>query len=112
MITIKSGEEIELMKKAGYLVSLTHQYLKPFIKPGITTKELDRLAENFIRENGGVPTCKGYEGFPATLCTSVNDEVVHGIPSNRKLKNGDIITVDMVIGYHGYQGILRRWRVR
>lgn len=104
MITIKSGEEIELMRKAGYLVSLTHQYLKPFIKPGITTKELDRLAENFIRENGGIPTCKGYEGFPATLCTSVNDEVVHGIPSNRKLKNGDIITVDMVIGYHGYQG--------
>lgn len=104
MITIKSGEEIELMRKAGYLVSLTHQYLKPFIKPGITTKELDRLAEDFIRENGGIPTCKGYEGFPATLCTSVNDEVVHGIPSNRKLKNGDIITVDMVIGYHGYQG--------
>lgn len=104
MITIKSGEEIELMRKAGYLVSLTHQYLKPFIKPGITTKELDRLAEDFIRENGGIPTCKGYEGFPATLCTSVNDEVVHGIPSNRKLKNGDIITIDMVIGYHGYQG--------
>jgi len=104
MITIKSGEEIELMRKAGYLVSLTHQYLKPFIKPGITTKELDRLAEDFIRGNGGIPTCKGYEGFPATLCTSVNDEVVHGIPSNRKLKNGDIITVDMVIGYHGYQG--------
>ena len=104
MITIKSKDEIELMRKAGYLVSLTHQYLKPFIKPGITTKELDTLAEEFIRKNGGVPSCKGYEGFPATLCTSVNDEVVHGIPSNRKLKNGDIITVDMVIGYHGYQG--------
>ena len=53
---------------------------------------------------GGVPTCKGYEGYPATLCTSINDEVVHGIPSNRKLKNGDSITIDMVIGYHGYQG--------
>lgn len=104
MITIKSKDEIELMRKAGYLVSLTHQYLKPFIKPGITTKELDALAEEFIRKNGGVPSCKGYEGFPATLCTSVNDEVVHGIPSNRKLKNGDIITVDMVIGYKGYQG--------
>ena len=104
MITIKSEREIELMKKAGYLVSLTHQYLRPFIKEGITTKELDRLAEEFIIKNGGIPTCKGYEGYPATLCTSVNDTVVHGIPNNYKLKNGDIITIDMVIGYKGYQG--------
>lgn len=104
MISIKSEHEIELMRKAGYLVSLTHQYLKPFIKAGITTKELDKLAYDFIIEHGGVPSCLGYEGFPATLCTSVNDEVVHGIPSNRKLKNGDIITIDMVIGYKGYQG--------
>lgn len=104
MITIKSEKEIELMRKAGYLVSLTHQYLKPFIKPGITTKELDELAEDFIRKHGGIPTCKGYEGFPSSLCVSVNDEVVHGIPGPRKLKNGDIVTIDMVIGYHGYQG--------
>ena len=104
MITIKSEKEIELMRRAGYLVSLTHQYLKPFIKPGITTRELDSLAEEFIRSHDGVPTCKGYQGFPCSLCTSVNDEVVHGIPSGRKLKNGDIITIDMVIGYHGYQG--------
>ena len=86
------------------MVSMTHQYLKNFIKPGITTKELDRLAEEYIRKMGGVPTCKGYEGFPATLCTSVNDTVVHGIPDNYKLKDGDIITIDMVIGYKGYQG--------
>lgn len=104
MISIKSKEELEYMRKAGYLVSLTHKYLKKFIKPGITTKELDKLAEEFVINNGGVPSCKGYEGFPATLCTSINDEVVHGIPSNRKLKNGDIITIDIVIGYHGYQG--------
>lgn len=104
MITIKSEDEIELMRKAGYLVSLTHQYLKPFIKPGIPTKKLDDLAEKFIREHDGIPTCKGYEGFPAALCVSVNDEVVHGIPGKRKLKNGDIVTIDMVIGYHGYQG--------
>lgn len=104
MISIKSKEEIEYMRKAGMLVSLTHKYLKSFIKPGITTNELDKLAEEFIIKNGGVPSCKGYEGFPATLCTSINDEVVHGIPSNRKLKNGDIITIDMVIGYRGYQG--------
>ena len=104
MITIKSNKEIELMRKAGSLVTLTHEYLKPFIKPGITTKELDKLAEKFIIEHGGVPSCKGYQGFPASLCVSINDEVVHGIPSNRKLKNGDIVTIDMVIGYQGYQG--------
>lgn len=104
MITIKSEREIELMREAGKMVSMTHQYLKNFIKPGITTKELDRLAEEYIRKMGGVPTCKGYEGFPATLCTSVNDTVVHGIPDSYKLKDGDIITIDMVIGYKGYQG--------
>ena len=104
MITIKSEREIELMRKAGMMVSKTHKYLKPFIKEGITTLELDKLAENYIRSMGGVPSCKGYEGFPATLCTSVNDEVVHGIPKKRKLKKGDIITIDMVIGYEGYQG--------
>ncbi len=104
MISIKSNREIELMRQAGLLVSKMHQFIKPYIKEGITTKELDRLCEQFIRDNEGVPTCKGYEGFPATLCTSVNDMVVHGIPNNYKLKNGDIITIDVVIGYHGYQG--------
>lgn len=104
MISIKSEREIELMREAGMMVSKTHQYLKQFIKPGITTKKLDQLAEKYIRDMGGIPTCKGYEGFPASLCTSVNDEVVHGIPGNRKLKDGDIITIDMVIDYKGYQG--------
>ena len=73
MISIKSEKEIELMRHAGHLVSLTHKYLKPFIKPGITTKELDKLAYDFIKKNDAVPSCLGYEGFPATLCTSVND---------------------------------------
>ena len=104
MISIKSEREIELMREAGMMVSKTHKYLKPYIKAGITTRELDKLAYDYIKSMGGVPTCLGYEGFPASLCTSVNDEVVHGIPSNRKLKNGDIITIDMVIGYKGYQG--------
>lgn len=104
MISIKSEREIELMREAGMMVSKTHKYLKEYIKPGITTKELDKLAEDYIKSMGGVPSCKGYNGFPAALCTSVNDEVVHGIPGNRKLKNGDIITIDMVIGYKGYQG--------
>lgn len=104
MITIKNNREIELMRQAGLLVSKTHKYLKDFIKPGITTKELDLLAQKFIESNGGVASCIGYEGYPAALCTSVNDMVVHGIPDNYKLKDGDIITIDMVIGYKGYQG--------
>ena len=104
MISIKSKREIGLMKHAGLLVSKMHKFIKPYIKEGITTKELDELCEKFILENDGFPTCKGYEGFPATLCTSVNDMVVHGIPDNYKLKNGDIITIDVVIGYKGYQG--------
>lgn len=104
MISIKSEREIILMRQAGLMVSKTHKYLQKYIKPGITTQELDAIAEKYIRSMGGIPTCKGYEGFPSTLCTSINDEVVHGIPSNRKLKNGDIITIDMVIGYKGYQG--------
>lgn len=104
MITIKSEREIELMRHAGMLVSKMHQFIKPYIKAGITTKELDKLCEDFIIKNDSVPSCKGYEGYPATLCTSVNDTVVHGIPDNYKLKNGDIITIDVVIGYKGYQG--------
>lgn len=104
MITIKSDREIELMRKAGMLVSEMHKYIKPYIKEGITTRELDKLCEDFIVKHDGVPSCKGYEGFPCTLCTSVNEVVVHGIPNNRKLVNGDIITIDVVIGYKGYQG--------
>ena len=104
MITIKSEREIKIMRKAGMLVSEMHKFIKPYIKEGITTKELDRLCEDFIIKNDSVPTCKGFEGYPATLCTSVNDTVVHGIPDNYKLKDGDIITIDVVIGYQGYQG--------
>ena len=104
MITIKSKRELDLMRHAGMLVSEMHKYIKPYIKAGITTKELDKLCEDFIIDNDGVPSCKGYEGFPTALCTSVNDTVVHGIPSNYKLKDGDIITIDVVIGYKGYQG--------
>lgn len=104
MISIKSEREIELMKKAGLLVSKMHKFIKPYIKEGITTKELDRLCSEFITSNDAIPTCKGYEGFPSALCTSVNEQVVHGIPGNYKLKNGDIITIDVVIGYKGYQG--------
>ncbi|MBO5138038.1 MAG: type I methionyl aminopeptidase [Bacilli bacterium] len=104
MITIKSNREIELLKTAGHIVYLTHQHLKPYIKEGITTKELDTIAEKFIISQGATPSFKGYEGFPATLCTSINDQVVHGIPDNTKLKNGDIITIDIGACYKGYHG--------
>ena len=104
MITMKSKREIELLKIAGNIVYQTHQYLKPFIKEGITTKELDKLAEDFIRSKDATPSFKGYEGFPSTLCTSINSEVVHGFPSDRKLKNGDIISIDIGACYKGYHG--------
>jgi methionyl aminopeptidase len=104
VITIKSKREIELLKIAGNIVYQTHQYLKPYIKEGIATKELDKLAEDFIRSKDATPSFKGYEGFPSTLCTSINSEVVHGFPSDRKLKNGDIISIDIGACYKGYHG--------
>ena len=104
MISIKSEREIELMKIAGRIVSETHKYLQDFIKPGITTREIDDLALNFIESQGGRAACKGYEGFPGAICISVNDEVVHGIRSDRKLKEGDIVTLDIVVEYKGYHG--------
>ena len=104
MISIKSEREIEIMRHAGMLVSKMHKFIKPYIKEGITCRELDKLCEDFIIKNDAVPTCKGFEGYPCALCTSVNDVVVHGIPDDTVLKNGDIITIDVVIGYKGYQG--------
>ncbi len=104
MITIRSEREIDLLRKAGNIVYKTHQYLKPFIKEGITTIKLNELAEAFILKNNATPSFKGYEGFPYTLCISLNDEVVHGFPSTRTLKNGDIITIDIGACYKGYHG--------
>lgn len=104
MITIKSPREIELMEKAGEIVGNTHNYLKKYIKPGITTKELDRLAEEFILSSGATPSFKNLYGFPGSICISINEEVVHGIPGNRKLKNGDIVTLDIGACYKGYHG--------
>ena len=104
MIPIKSEREIELLKIAGAITGDTHRYLEPFIKPGITTKELDDLAYNYILSRGATPSFKNYDGFPGSICTSINDEVVHGIPGNRKLKNGDIISIDIGACYKGYHG--------
>lgn len=104
MINIKSDYEISLMKKAGNIVYETHKYLKPYIKPGITTKYLDKLAYDFIISQDATPSFLNYNGFPASICASINEEVVHGIPSNRKLKNGDIIGIDIGACYKGYHG--------
>lgn len=104
MISIKSDYEISLMQKAGNIVYRTHKHLLPYIKPGITTKELDKLAYDFITSQDATPSFLNYEGFPASICTSINEEVVHGIPSNRKLKNGDIIGIDIGANYKGYHG--------
>ncbi|MBA4549400.1 type I methionyl aminopeptidase [Thermoactinomyces intermedius] len=104
MIIIKSANELERMREAGKIVYLTHQELKKAIQPGITTKELDRLAEKVISGYGATPSFKGYNGFPGSICTSVNDELVHGIPGNRELKEGDIISLDIGACYEGYHG--------
>lgn len=104
IINIKSEREIELLKEAGRLTYLTHQEVAKHIKPGVTTLELDRVAEKFIKSVGCTPSFKNYNGFPKSICTSINDEVVHGIPSNRKLKEGDIISVDIGVCYKGYHG--------
>jgi len=105
VITIKNEKEIELLRQAGRIVGLTHQYLKPFIKEGISTKKLDELAEKFILSQGATPSFKGYGGFPGSICTSINDVLVHGIPNAKHiLKNGDIISVDIGANFKGYHG--------
>lgn len=102
-VSIKSAKEIELMREAGRLLSITHEELGKAIKPGISTYEIDRLGEEIIRSYGCIPNFLHYNGYPASICTSVNDEVVHGIPSkNRILKEGDIISLDAGLIYKGY----------
>ncbi len=104
MINIRSNREIEKLRKAGRLTAETHTMLKEMLKPGITTIELDEAAESFIRDNGGVPAFKGYSGFPGTICISINNEVVHGIPGHRKIETGDLVSIDtgaIVEGYYG-----------
>jgi methionyl aminopeptidase len=104
MITIKSNREIELMKQAGRIVAETHNILEKAIRPGITTNELDHIAEQYIHSQDAIPSFKGYSGFPASICASVNEQVVHGIPGLNKLKDGDIISIDIGAIYKGYHG--------
>lgn len=104
MIICKSAAELELMREAGRIVADTHLLLQKAIQPDITTKELDQIAEEYIRSQGATPSFKGYNGFSGSICASVNDELVHGIPSGRKLKDGDIISIDIGANYKGYHG--------
>lgn len=104
MIYIKTDEEVEIQRQSSLLVGKTLAEVAKIIRPGITTIELDKVAETFIRDNGAEPGFKGYGGFPATLCISVNDEIVHGIPGKRELVNGDIISVDCGTLMNGFYG--------
>jgi len=104
MIICKTPREIEFMREAGRIVALTHQELQKHVQPGITTKELDAIAEKFITRYDAFPSFKGYNGFPGSVCASVNEELVHGIPGNRVLKDGDIISIDIGAKYNGYHG--------
>ena len=104
MITLKSKREVEIMRESSRIVAEILQALRPLCQPGITTAELDRVAEEMTRKLGAQPAFKGYRGFPRTLCTSINHEVVHGIPGARELKEGDILGLDFGVVHNGYYG--------
>jgi methionyl aminopeptidase len=104
MIICKSSSELEIMREAGRIVALTHLEMDKLLQPGITTQELDACAERFIRQHGATPSFKGYGGFPGSICASVNEELVHGIPGKRTLKNGDVISIDIGAHFKGYHG--------
>lgn len=104
MIYLKTAEEIELIREAAQLVSKTLGYIAPYIKPGVLPTQLDKMAEEYIRDNGGTPAFKGYHGYPATLCISINEVVVHGIPNNKPLLEGDIVSIDCGVKKNGFYG--------
>src|ERR1043165_1722960 len=110
MMYLKNREEIELMRESALMVSRTLGIIAREIKPGVIPAHLDKLAEEYIRDNGGIPAFKGYKGprgapdFPATLCISINEAVVHGIPTNQPLKDGDLISVDCGVKKNGFYG--------
>lgn len=102
MIKIKTPQEIEIMAESGKILAGIMKELEKKVRPGIKTLELDRVAETLILKSGGKPSFKGYEGYPAALCTSVNEEIVHAVPSNRKLKEGDILSLDLGVQWEGF----------
>lgn len=101
MIQIKSKDEIEKIRECGIISANLFKYLKNYVKAGITTKELDKISEDFIRKHKATPSFKGYSGYPASICASVNEEIIHGIPCSRKLKDGDIVGIDIGIEKNG-----------
>lgn len=111
MITIKSDREIALMREAGNIAMLAHEEIRKAIKPGVSTKELDKIAYDVITSHGATPSFLNYNGFPGTICASINDTVIHGIPSEHQiLKDGDIISIDIGAKYKGYHGdCARTW---
>lgn len=104
MITIKSHQELELMREAGKIVSGTFEALRMAIKPGVTTLQLDKIAHDYIVRHHAIPSFLGYGGFPGSICTSINDQVIHGIPGDTRLQEGDIISIDIGACYKGYHG--------
>lgn len=104
MVKTKSNQELTFMRKAGIIVALAHRAVSAAMHPGITTKELNDIVEDVIKSNGGKPSFKGLYGFPSATCISINSVVVHGIPDDTKLQNGDIVSVDIGASYHGYHG--------
>ncbi|HLV09942.1 MAG TPA: type I methionyl aminopeptidase [Halanaerobiales bacterium] len=105
MIILKSTREIDIMRRANQIVAETHLYLEEQISPGITTLEIDKLGEEFIKKREGLPSFKGYRGYPASICISLNDEVVHGIPSaNRVVEEGDLLSLDIGVFFEGFHG--------
>ncbi|MFB5268971.1 type I methionyl aminopeptidase [Paenibacillus enshidis] len=104
MIICKSETELSFMREAGRIVADCHRLLAEHIEPGITTGELDHMADQYIRSQGAVPSFKGYNGFPASICASVNEQLVHGFPGSRTLNEGDIVTFDIGAQYRGYHG--------
>jgi methionyl aminopeptidase len=104
MIYYKTSEEIEILRKSNMLVAKTHGEIAKVIGPGVNTDRLDKIAEEFIRDNGGIPGFLGYDGFPGTLCVSINSTVVHGIPSGYELRDGDIVSIDCGVLMNGYYG--------
>ncbi|MBN2910141.1 type I methionyl aminopeptidase [Polycladomyces sp. WAk] len=102
MITIKTAEQLKHMRKAGHLLALCHKQIARRIRPGVTTREIDSFVEQFLKKHGAKPAQKGYMGYPYATCASVNDVICHGFPDEEPLKNGDIVTIDMVVNLNGW----------
>lgn len=104
MIVLKSQRELKLMRHAGRLVAQAHGIVREHLRPGVTTETIDRKIDEFIRDNDSIPSFKGYHGFPASVCISINEELVHGIPGSRRLQEGDVVSVDIGVIYKGFHG--------